>query len=149
VTSSELEHRARTAYEAYRSSRQGSAPPWDDISEPERQAWRAAASAVSGPGDATLTDGAPAQSLVIQAGDRTHVFHAAFTAGRQGTLPVSDEHASSHHARFQYAHGFWYVEDLGSTNGTFLNGRRVLAAQRLRKGDKIRIGRTALTVIST
>jgi pSer/pThr/pTyr-binding forkhead associated (FHA) protein len=149
VTSSDLEHRARTAYEAYRSSRQGSVPPWDDISEPERQAWRAAASAVSGPGDATLTDGAPAQSLVIQAGDRTHVFHAAFTVGRQGTLPVSDEHASSHHARFQYAHGFWYVEDLGSTNGTFLNGRRVLAAQRLRKGDKIRIGRTGLTVIST
>jgi pSer/pThr/pTyr-binding forkhead associated (FHA) protein len=41
------------------------------------------------------------------------------------------------------------VEDLGSTNGTYLNGRRILAAQRLRKGDKIRIGRTTLTVIST
>jgi pSer/pThr/pTyr-binding forkhead associated (FHA) protein len=149
VTSTDLEHLARTAYEAYRSSRQGSVPPWEDISEQERQAWRAAASAVSGPGDATLTDGAPVQSLVIQSGDRTHVFHAAFTAGRQGTLPVSDEHASSHHARFQYAHGFWYVEDLGSTNGTYLNGRRVLAAQRLRKGDKIRIGRTTLAVIST
>ena len=149
MTSSDLEHRARIAYEAYRSSRQGSVPPWDDISEPEREAWRAAASAVSGPGDATLTDGAPAQSLVIQAGHRTHVFHAAFTAGRQGTLPVSDEHASSHHALFQFAHGLWYVEDLGSTNGTWLNKRRIFAAQRLKKGDKIKIGRTVITVVSS
>jgi pSer/pThr/pTyr-binding forkhead associated (FHA) protein len=148
VTSTDLERLARTAYEAYRGSQKGPVPPWEDISEQERQAWRAAASAVSGPGDATVTDGAPAKQLIIKAGDRTHVFHADFTAGRQGTLPVSDEHASSHHARFQYAHGFWYVEDLGSTNGTYLNGRRVLAAQRLRKGDKVRIGRTTLTVIS-
>jgi len=148
VTSTDLERLARAAYEAYRGSRKGSVPPWEGLSEQEKQAWRAAASAVSGPGDATLTDGAPVQSLIIQAGDRTHVFHADFTAGRQGTLPVSDEHASGQHARFQHAHSFWYVEDLGSTNGTWLNGRRILAAQRLKKGDKIRIGRTTLTVIS-
>jgi len=148
VASTDLERLARTAYEAYRVSQKGSAPPWEDISEEERQAWRAAVSAVSGPGDATVTDGAPAKSLVIKAGDRTHVFHADFTVGRQGTLPLSDEHASSHHARFQYAHSLWYVEDLGSTNGTWLNGRRIIAAQRLRKGDKIRIGRTTMTVVS-
>jgi len=148
VTSTDLERLARTAYEAYRSSHEGSIPPWEDITEQERQAWRAAATAVSGPGDATLTDGAPAPSLIIKAGERTHVFHADFTAGRQGTLPVSDEHASSHHARFQYAHSIWYVEDLGSTNGTWLNGRRIFAAQRLKKGDKIRIGRTTITVVS-
>jgi len=40
------------------------------------------------------------------------------------------------------------VEDLGSTNGTWLNGRRIYSAQRLNKGDKIRIGRTTVTVIS-
>jgi pSer/pThr/pTyr-binding forkhead associated (FHA) protein len=148
VTSTDLERLAQTAYAAYRGSRKGAVPSWEDITEQERQAWRAAASAVSGPGDATLTDGAPAPSLIIQAGDRTHTFHADFTAGRQGTLPVGDEHASSHHARFQYAHSFWYVEDLGSTNGTFLNGRRIFAAQRLKKGDKIRIGRTTVTVVS-
>jgi pSer/pThr/pTyr-binding forkhead associated (FHA) protein len=149
VTSTDLERLARTAYDAYRDARRGSAPPWEDLSEQERQAWMAAAAAAASPGDVTLTDRVPAQSLIVQAGDNTHVFHADFTAGRHGMLPVSDEHASSHHARFQYAHGFWYVEDLGSTNGTYLNGRRVLAAQRLRKGDKIRIGRTTLAVIST
>ena len=148
MTSTDPERLARTAYEAYRGAHQGSAPEWDDLSEQEQQAWTAATSAVAGPGDVTLIDGAPAQSLIVKAGDQTHVFHADFTVGRQGTLPVNDEHASSHHARFQYAHRFWYVEDLSSTNGTWLNGRRIFAAQRLKKGDKIRIGRTVITVIS-
>ena len=84
-----------------------------------------------------------------QAGDQTHVFHTEFTAGRQGSLIVNDEHASSHHALFQMAHGYWFVQDLGSTNGTWLNGRRMFAAQRLKKGDKIKIGRTIVVVVST
>ena len=108
----------------------------------------AAVSAISGAGDVTLTDGAPAQSLVIQAGGQTRAFHTEFTAGRQGTLAVNDEHASGHHAVFQFAHGLWWVEDLGSTNGTWLNNRRIYNAQRLKKGDKVRIGRTVVTIVS-
>jgi pSer/pThr/pTyr-binding forkhead associated (FHA) protein len=123
-------------------------PPWDEATEQEQQAWKAAVSAVTGQGEVTLADAAPAQGLVVQAGDQTRVFHTDFTAGRQGTMAVSDEHASGHHALFQFAHGLWYVEDLGSTNGTWLNGRRIFAAQRLKKGDKIRIGRTVITVVS-
>ena len=61
---------------------------------------------------------------------------------------ISDEHASSHHALFQLAHGFWFVQDLNSTNGTWLNNRRVYQAQRLKKGDKIKIGRTIVAVVS-
>jgi pSer/pThr/pTyr-binding forkhead associated (FHA) protein len=148
VSSTDLQRLARTAYEAHRGAYPGSLPPWEDTTEQEQQAWTAAVSAVTGPGDSTLTDAPPAQSLVLQAGDQTHVFHTDFTAGRQGTLPVSDEHASSHHALFQFAHGLWYVEDLGSTNGTWLNGRRMFAAQRLKKGDKIKIGRTVVVVVS-
>ena len=75
--------------------------------------------------------------------------HKDFTAGRQGSLVISDDHASSQHCLFQPAHGFWYVEDLGSTNGTWLNGRRMFAAQRLKKGDKVKIGRTVIVVVST
>ena len=56
--------------------------------------------------------------------------------------------ASSHHALFQFAFGLWFVEDLGSTNGTWLNGRRIQASQRLKKGDKINIGHTVMTVVS-
>ena len=77
-----------------------------------------------------------------------HIVQAGFTVGRQGTLVLSDEFASGHHARFTTAHGLWYVEDLGSTNGTWLNGRRIHAPQRLKKGDKIKIGHTIMTVMS-
>jgi hypothetical protein len=122
VASIDLEVLARTAYDAFRRAQKGAVPPWDDIPGSEQQAWRA--------------------------DKQTHVFSTDFTAGRQGSLVVADDHASNHHARFQFAHGAWYVEDLKSTNGTWLNNRRMFAAQRLKKGDKIKIGRTVIQVIS-
>ena len=140
---------ARIAYEAHRNALSGSGLPWDETGDEEQEAWKAAVQAVTGQGDVTVAEGRPAQSLVLQADDETHVFRNEFIAGRQGNLPVTDERASNHHALFQTAHNLWYVEDLGSTNGTWLNGRRIYASQRLRKGDKIRIGRTVITVIST
>jgi pSer/pThr/pTyr-binding forkhead associated (FHA) protein len=149
VTSNDLERLARIAYEAHRAANPGTLPPWEDASGPEKEAWRAAVTAVTSQNDVTIAEGARTQSLVLQTGDQTHVYHADFTAGRQGTLPVSDEHASSHHALFQFAHGLWYVEDLNSTNGTWLNGRRIFSGQRLKKGDKVKIGRTVVTVVST
>ena len=148
MASIDIEVLARTAYDAYRRSQKGFVPRWDDLSETERQGWRAAMSAVSSPGDVTLTEGGPAPSLVVQVAGETQVFSTDFTAGRQGSLAVGDDHASNHHARFQFAHGSWYVEDLQSTNGTYLNGHRMFSAQRLRKNDKIRIGRTVIVVVS-
>jgi FHA domain len=139
---------ARVAYEAHRSASAGSLPPWADADEAEQKAWRLAVTAIAADRDATIAEGVPAQSLVVQAEDKTHVFHREFTAGRQGELAISDEHASSHHCLFQPAHSLWYVEDLGSTNGTWLNGRRIFAGQRLKKGDKVKIGRTVITVVS-
>ena len=144
----DLDALVRTAYSAYRNAQQGSVPEWDDTTEQDQRAWRAAVSSVTSQGDHTLADAGPTPSLVVQAGGRTHVFSTDFTAGRQDNLAVGDDHASSHHARFQFAHGYWYVEDLSSTNGTWLNGRRMFNAQRLKKGDKIRIGRTDVTVVS-
>jgi len=149
VTSNDLDRLARTAYEAHRGANPGSLPSWEEATEQEQKAWRAAVSAVTGPGDATVAEGKSVPSIVVQAKDETHVFHKDFTAGRQGSLVIGDEHASSHHCLFQFAHGYWYVEDLGSTNGTWLNGRRMYAAQRLKKGDKVKIGRTVIVVAST
>ncbi len=148
MASIDIEVLARTAYNAYRRSQKDSVPQWDDIPKAEQQAWQAAVSAVSNHGEATMTEGGPVPSLVVQAGNQTHVFSADFTAGRQGSLVADDDHASNHHARFQFAHGAWYIEDLRSTNGTFLNGRRMFSAQRLKKGDKIKIGRTTIQVVS-
>jgi pSer/pThr/pTyr-binding forkhead associated (FHA) protein len=149
VTSTDLDRLARTAYEAHRGAQSESLPSWEDTTVEEKKAWRAAVSAVTGPGEATVAEGGRVPSIVVQAGDQTHVFHKDFTAGRQGSLVVGDEHASSQHCLFQAAHGFWFVEDLGSTNGTWLNGRRIYAAQRLKKGDKVKIGRTVIVVAST
>ena len=86
---------------------------------------------------------------VVQAGSEQHTFLTSFMAGRQGTLVINDDFASTQHARFRAAHGLWYVEDLGSKNGTWLNGRRIHAAQLLKKGDKIKIGHTVVTVVTT
>jgi pSer/pThr/pTyr-binding forkhead associated (FHA) protein len=146
---SSIESLARTAYEAHRGAHPGSLPSWEETPEPEQQAWKAAVSAVAGQTGVTLTEGVPTQSLVLQAGDQQHIFHTNFTVGRHGTLPISDDFASGNHARFRIAHGLWYLEDLGSTNGTWLNGRRIHASQRLKKGDKIKIGHALMTVIST
>ena len=148
MTGSSLEHLARTAYEAHRGAHPTSLPSWEDTTEQEQQAWRAAVSAVAAQTGSTLVEAAPARELVIQVGDQRHTFSTAFTVGRQGSLAISDEFASSHHARFQVAHGLWFIEDLGSTNGTWLNGRRFRAPQHLKKGDKIKIGRTVMTVVS-
>jgi pSer/pThr/pTyr-binding forkhead associated (FHA) protein len=149
VTSNRLERLAQAAYEAHRGAHPESLPAWEDTTEQEQQAWRAAVSAVAGQSGKTVAEAALTKSLLIQVGDQRHNFRTEFTAGRQGTLIISDEFASNHHARFTTAHGFWYVEDLGSTNGTWLNGLRIHAAQRLKKGDKIWIGHTAMTVVST
>jgi hypothetical protein len=148
VAGSTDEQLARIAYDAYRSALDAPPPPWEDISGDEHRAWRAAVAAVTDMGDATVAQGGPVQSLVVEVADETKVFSNEFTAGRQGSLRISDEHASSQHALFQFAHGHWFVEDLSSTNGSYLNGRRCFAAQRLRKGDKVRIGHTTITIVS-
>ena len=104
-------------------------------------------SAVAGQAGVTVAEQLPTQSLLIQVGDDRRVFHNDFTIGRQGNLVIDDEYASGHHARFRVAHGLWYVEDLGSTNGTWLNGRQIHAPQLLKKSDKVRIGHTFMIVV--
>ena len=64
------------------------------------------------------------------------------TLGRAGSadIHVEDPFASSVHARIFVRSGFMYVEDMGSTNGTYLNGRQLRKAEQLKPADKIRIG---------
>jgi pSer/pThr/pTyr-binding forkhead associated (FHA) protein len=60
------------------------------------------------------------------------------------TLVLTDDFASSRHARLTNRGGQWYVEDLGSTNGTYLDQQRVQGPLLVNPGQPIRIGQTAL-----
>ena len=60
------------------------------------------------------------------------------------SLPVMDAEVSRRHARFEAQNGVVYVSDLGSRNGTFLNGHRLDAAIEVLPGDTIDVGITRL-----
>jgi len=63
-------------------------------------------------------------------------------AGNDISLP--DEAASARHATLELRDDEWWIEDLGSTNGTLVNGLRIDKRERVRFGDEIAIGRVAL-----
>lgn len=63
-------------------------------------------------------------------------------------LNIDDDYASTRHAQLtQDDDGTWWVEDLGSTNGTSLNTKPLTAPAKVNAGDTIRIGRTVMTVV--
>jgi len=66
------------------------------------------------------------------------------TLGRDITndITINDPEVSRHHLRFMRGGGGFTVEDLGSTNGTFINGQRVTAPRLLRPGDMVGLGET-------
>ena len=55
---------------------------------------------------------------------------------------LDDDYSSTRHARIFPSEGGWYVEDLGSTNGTFVEGRRITESTPVRVGSSVRIGTT-------
>jgi FHA domain-containing protein len=66
------------------------------------------------------------------------------TLGRSdgADIRIDDPFASSAHARIFPRGDFMYIEDMGSTNGTYLNGRQLRTAERLKTADVVRIGDT-------
>ena len=79
----------------------------------------------------------PGQEFDVRAGARL---------GRAQTSEVSldDSYASAAHARVYPRDGAMFIEDLGSTNGTYVNGRELTRPLRLAEGDTVRIGDTEL-----
>jgi pSer/pThr/pTyr-binding forkhead associated (FHA) protein len=80
------------------------------------------------------------------AGTSIELDNAPVTIGRapDSTLVLTDDYASSHHARLVPRDGQWLVEDLGSTNGTYLDKAKVTAPTPVPNGGKVRIGKTVL-----
>lgn len=72
----------------------------------------------------------------------------AIGRSRENEIWLSDNTVSNHHARISMADGFWMIEDLGSKNGTLVNGERIDSCQRIFPEDKISIGRNQLIVIN-
>jgi hypothetical protein len=94
--------------------------------------------------------GKAARQLVVTAGQlagtRITLGEAYITIGRaeDSTLVITDDYASARHARLVPRDGQWFVEDLGSTNGTYLDRGKVSGLTPVPLGVPIRIGRTSL-----
>ncbi len=99
-------------------------------SEPERPA---------GPRTLVVTEGS-LQGTTIALGQ------APILIGRapECTLVLEDDYVSGRHARFSVQQGVWVLEDLGSTNGTFLGRAKVEDPTPVEPGTPVRIGRTVL-----
>jgi len=88
-------------------------------------------------------------SPALDTGEEVPVDSLAVAVGRGGQNEVpleGDEFASAQHARFESRRDGLWVEDIGSTNGTFVNGARVTTPRRLSKGDVVRVGQTDFRV---
>ena len=89
------------------------------------------------------------KSPALDAGEEVPVDSLPVAIGRGGQNEVpldGDEFASAQHARFESKRDGLWVEDIGSTNGTFVNGARVTTPRRLTKGDVVRVGQTDFRV---
>ena len=117
----------------------------------------ASESVIIGPGEAAGLGLAPAtraklvvlKSPALEAGEEIPVDSMPVAIGRGGQNEVpleEDEFASARHARFEAKRDGLWVEDIGSTNGTFVNGARVTTPRRLTKGDVVRVGQTDFRV---
>ena len=87
------------------------------------------------------------KSAELDEGTDFELDSAQLTVGRGGQNDValrSDDYASARHARFEPRQDGVWVQDLGSTNGTFLNGARLERPRRLTHGDVVRVGETDL-----
>lgn len=86
-------------------------------------------------------------SPALDEGDEIVLDTSPITLGRGPTNDVplpADEYASTRHVRFEPRRDGIWVEDIGSTNGTFVNGIRLTRERRLAPGDVVRVGETDL-----
>lgn len=99
---------------------------------------------------AKVKKGRAARQLVVTAGQlagtRLTLGESQITIGRaeDSTLVITDDYASARHARLVPREGQWFIEDLGSTNGTYLDRSKLTGPTPVPLGVPIRIGRTSL-----
>lgn len=95
-----------------------------------------------------MAQGNPTFKLVMRRGPQPNqVFELSKEVSNLGRditndIVINDREVSRHHLRFMRGADGYTVEDLGSTNGTFINGKRVTGAQPLKNGDLVSLGET-------
>jgi len=93
--------------------------------------------------------GSPTHVLVVDganAGERADLDRAPILIGRgsDAAIRLDDDYVSTRHARIASSGEQWFVEDLGSTNGTYVGSSRITQPTTLTLGTQVRIGKTVL-----
>ncbi len=102
----------------------------------------------SNPASAKLSE-QKATKIVVTAGEKIGTEIALsgrqLTIGRAGDsdLIVDDEYTSTHHAKLVFINGEWLVQDLDSTNGTLLDGKKVATTTVVPLNTQVRVGQTS------
>ncbi|MBB6122027.1 FHA domain-containing protein FhaB/FipA [Nocardiopsis algeriensis] len=108
-------------------------------SAPSHSSARPQRSRRSGPSVLAVTQG-PLSGTTVQLGSQPILIGRA----PDSTLVITDDYASGRHARVYSENGRWFVEDLNSTNGTYLGQQKLNRPQPITVGQPIRIGKTVL-----
>jgi pSer/pThr/pTyr-binding forkhead associated (FHA) protein len=123
---------------------------WAEV-RPTRAVAAAAQQAPSRPARATIGGNRPPGKLKVlepvERRGRVYELSDELTVGRAGGCQVAlgeDTYVSQLHARVFRREGQFYVEDLGSTNGTYVNRKKVTAPIAIRKGDRLQVGKTVM-----
>jgi pSer/pThr/pTyr-binding forkhead associated (FHA) protein len=93
--------------------------------------------------------GDPTQVVIVEGGNRgesVSLDEAPLLIGRgtDAAIRLDDDYVSTRHARIANSSDQWFVEDLGSTNGTYVGARRITQPTTIQLGAQIRIGKTIL-----
>ena len=93
--------------------------------------------------------GAPSQLVVVDgynAGASVPLGTEPILLGRapDASIRIDDDYVSTHHARFVPHNGQWFVEDLGSTNGTYVDRMRITGPTPVPTGAPVRVGGTTV-----
>lgn len=102
------------------------------------------------PSDLNAPHAKVAARAVVEAGDRRFALtppSTVFGRGRDSDVKLDDPNISRTHVQFRVEGGDWVVADMGSTNGTRMNGGALTAPTPLRSGDVIELGNTVLKFV--
>jgi pSer/pThr/pTyr-binding forkhead associated (FHA) protein len=113
----------------------------------ERKAAKAAAKQRQKP--AKPRRGEPTAVAIVEGGNAGELIQLASAPlligrGNDAAIRLDDDYVSTRHARIASSGDQWYVEDLGSTNGTYVGSSRITQPTAIALGSRIRIGKTIL-----